>query len=333
MAPVCDQEGCPIQSEGRCLEGFPTGEGCPHLHEGEEPAAASEEDSAEESFANEDAVPEVEEMVHLAGDAALTPAEAHDVASEHGARLVLVAGEFEAGKTTLGVELYGRFLLGAYEGWKFGGSHTLIALDKRYFPTRYASGREKAVTERTQTGHEGLLHFRLASDGREFALLLSDYRGERFENIIDGASVQEETPIARRADATLVLINGVKIADSKLRQESIVRTRLLIGGLTDGGGVTRGRPMAIVLTKADLIDEATAQWFNTRASELSSFATERGAIPTLFHVAARPDDSPDDPVNLEQLFNWMVNPPVNAVEAPAYTPEPAHRLYWQFTLR
>ena len=165
---------------------------------------------------------EIDQLVQLGGDESLTATEAHEFAAEHGAAVILLAGEFEAGKTTLIVEMYSRFLDGPVDGWLFAGSNTLVALDKRHLPTRYASGNAAATTERTQPEHEGLLHLRVVKDERTVPLFFTDLRGERFEHVADGVAAADEVPYAARANRTLVLIDGERIGDLALRQTAII---------------------------------------------------------------------------------------------------------------
>lgn len=343
MALACEQADCPIATEGRCLEGLPNGEGCPHLRtddsssadgdatavadNGENPDAEAEQLQSPEASGEEDE----EQLVQLSGGESLSVVEAHDAAAEYGARVVLLAGEFEAGKTTLIVELYARFLHGSFAGWMFGGSQTLIALDGRHFPTRYRSGREIPATDRTQPEHEGLLHLRLSQGSRHVALFLADMRGERFEHIIDGVPVQEELPLAHRADRTMILVDGAKLADATLRQDAIQRARLLIGGLTDESGLAPDRPLAIAITKRDLVDEPGLAWFDEKAAELSTFATERGARPMVMHVAARPEDASETPQNLAEVLDWMTAEGEPGLPKVGFASQPDDRLFWRFS--
>jgi hypothetical protein len=322
VVSVCDEPGCPIATEGRCLEGFPDGAGCPHLQpaaatvDGDERPATDADDSEldatgsgdEESPEGDEESPEEEEeeWVQLGSDVALSVSEADDVAGERGATVVLVAGEYEAGKTTLLVELYARFLHGSFDGWAFAGSRTLMAFDKRHFPTRQASGRSTPTTERTQDEDMRVLHLRLASGPREVVLMPSDIRGEFFEHLIDGAPVADEVPLAARSDKVLILINGAKIADGYQRQEAMMRAQMLVGALTEKGGVSRGCPTAIVLAKADLVDEAGLRWFEEEAARLQEWARERGVQASVLLVAARPDAAPDEPEHLEEILRFLV---------------------------
>ena len=332
VEPTCDQPDCPIATEGRCLEGFPSGQGCPHLQLAESPLT----DAPTETIPEPESEPEgseTAEWLTLEGGESLSSAEAHTVAAEYGATTVLLAGESESGKTTLIVELYARFLEGPVNGWKFGGSKTLFALDRRHLPTRYASGRSKATTERTQPEHEGLLHLRLAKNGRMLSPFLTDLRGERFEHVADGVPASTEVPFVRQAYHTLILVDGQRISATSTRQQAIHRARQLIGGLTESDAVPTGRPMAIVLTKRDLLATASFKWFEAQAKGLASFASSRGAIPTVMSLAARPDANPDSPEGLERMLSWM-SEEEEALEADIAGSDDGStgRQFWRFSI-
>ena len=292
----CDLEDCPISTEGRCLEGFENGADCPHL-------VTANGDSDDQQV---EAGDEADTWVHLGGDDSLSTLEADQLAGEYGATVVLVAGEYESGKTTLLVELYGRFLIGPFCGLKFAGTRTLDAFDKRHFPTRYDSGWQAPTSEHTSDEDMRVLHLRLWNGARHRVLMPTDIKGEFFERVIDGRDVQEEVPIAHRADKTLVLIDGASISDTSRRQQAMQRARLLIGGLTEEGGLQGGRPLAIVLAKQDLLDSESQSWFDENVSALVEQAQNRGAGPVdVIQIAARPDDDPDNPRNLEAILNWI----------------------------
>jgi hypothetical protein len=140
------------------------------------------------------------------------------------------------------------------------------------------------------------------------SLLLSDIKGEFVRQVIDGAPLREELPLAVRADRTAVLIDGEKIASMYTRQEAVTRARVLIGALTDPGGVPDGRPLAVILAKKDKVDSEGLDWFTAEADQLRAFAEERGARGTTVNTAARPDNAPHRPEGLDDFLAWVVAP-------------------------
>ena len=335
-ALVCEQEGCPFAADGRCLEGLPNGEGCPHLHPvaAAEPAlAATAEPEAElqpEAVAPPAGASPREQMTELGGEDSLSIAAADALAAKWGSIVTLIAGEQNAGKTTLLVELYAQFLKGPFAGWSFGGSDCLIALDRRYDGARGA-GPAPPEVEHTVDEEMRLIDLRLRdATGRCVNLLLSDIKGEFVRQVIEGEPVSNELPLAVRADRAAVVIDGEKIGDRHRREQALTRARLAIGALTDPGGLPRGRPVAILLTKHDRLDKEAREWFTGRAEELRAFAQQRGSPATTLITAARPEGTPHRPEGLADVLAWLVAPPLVAkpLELAATPAQPADRSFW-----
>ena len=241
------------------------------------------------------------------GDASLDLTDASRVAAEIGAIVILLAGAHDAGKTTLLVELYAQFLDGPCRNLRFAGSKTLDALDYRQFASRLGSGNEVPNTERTGETDMRLLHLRLSDQkGNHKALMPSDLKGELFEDLIAGVdSVDSIIPLARRADRTIVLVDGERIADPALRQSATLRVRQLIGALTESGGLCLYNPLLIALSKKDLLDETSVAWWDVEAQGLVEHARRRGLTNVeRMEVAARPANH-TAPIGLVDLLEWM----------------------------
>lgn len=330
---ICEQAGCPLVTEGQCLEGFTEVDACPHTRPASEVddtddvdrCDVKDADTGGDDDADEDNPAADSRWVFLGGDAPLSVQEADQLAAHAPCRVVLVAGEFESGKTTLVVELYAQFLQGSFGGAHFGGSRTLRALDKRHHPAREKSGHVTPKTERTADEDMRLLHLRLRRHGRLQDLLLSDVKGEFFENIVDGAGVAREVPLATRADLCLLMVDGASVANTIHRQSAVTRARLLLGGLCESDGLRPGTTIAIVLTKIDLIAPADRPWAEAQLTELRQWALGRGFDATALCVAARPPDGP--PEGLELLLDYFLPPPrPRKVAVPPA--EPCDRQFW-----
>jgi len=268
------------------------------------------------------------------GEESLDLVEASVVAAEIDATVILVAGVQDSGKTTLLVELYAQFLKGTCGGLRFAGSKTLDALDYRHFASRVDSGNPEAETERTQDSDMRLLHLRLCDqDGNHQALMPSDLKGELFEELINGREIVENViPLARRADKTILLIDGGRVAKPASRQSAIRKARLLIGALTEPGGLHHDSPLLIALSKRDLLDEAAAAWSEAQSRGLAGHALERGLAHVRYlEVAARPKNGAK-PTGLVDVLKWMwekVDRP--AVTSPTVPPQ-SNRVFVTGTL-
>lgn len=349
---VCEQPGCPVAIDGRCFEGFADPAGCPHVHGlTANPANATEGsdvnqnhlEAADADFADpeldvdeDDAEAKEQgagvegarvEWIALGGDAALTLADADDVAQQAPCRVVLIAGEFDTGKTTLIVELYAQLLHGPFAGTEFGGSRTLRAFDRRHHPARADSGGTSPTTDRTAETDMRLLHLRLRRHDRVTSLLVSDVWGEFFENIVDGAAAAEQVPLAGRADLCILAVDGEQLAIPAERQVAATRARVLLGGLTEPGALRPTTPISIVATKADRLANPSARsWAEQRLQSLREFAESRGHPSVVQLVAARPPDGAPTQ-GLDALLDHILPPP----QAPSPTTaesRPADRQFW-----
>lgn len=279
----------------------------------QEQAVALDSDTVDEIDASA-TTPDVAplDVVLDGGDAALSIEEANLVATEFGTTVVLIAGGQSTGKTTMGVTIWSQFLEGPFADFRFAGSRTLDAFDQRHFASRVSSGNSHAETERTESEDMRVLHLRVASASQDVVdLMLSDIRGEFFEDLINGLPPTGGLlPLVRRADKVLVIVDGDRVAAAADRQTAIREARLLIGRLTDPGWMDSDTPLQVTLTKLDLIDsEATLAWYGDQETKLVRFAHDRGLVNvTAARISARPT-----PIGFEDLLVWIV--------APAYRPE------------
>jgi hypothetical protein len=345
VAVGCAQPDCPVLEDGRCLEGL--GEECPHVRwsdevEAQEGDAATAEDAEDEPGSellhpSEEgegpAEPDTgeEEHIELGGGDSITLSQAEELAQAHSAYVVLIAGEFRSGKTTLVAEIYGRFLRGPYRSWSFAGSQTLYALDRRYHRTREKSGLDKPDMPRTPDEEMRVLDLRLISQQRRLSLMFSDVRGELFDNISQGAPVESEVPLAARANAVVVLLNGFKLRDWADRGEALNLFRQLIAGLAEDGGVPVGTPLAIVLSKRDLLADEDLEWFERHETKLRELAARVGYGPVaVFPLAACPEEPPHEPDGLDPLFDWLCEPRQEAISLDSSGDLADPRSFWRW---
>lgn len=271
---------------------------------------ADEELAEVEPLAVDDASPPDDDIVLDAGYQALRLVDASAVAADIDAAMILIAGPQDAGKTTLLVQIYAQFLHGPFTDFRFAGSATLDAFDRRHYLARVSSGRSTADTERTEDEDLRVLHLRLANGvGAHQALLLSDIKGEVFEDLLLGNGVADGlVQLAQRADKVALVIDGERIAELATRQGAVFQARQLIGALSEPGRVRAESPMQIILLKRDLLNDEQLAWFEAESAKLQQFATSRGLIAvTGAAISARPKDH-GLPVGLEDLLHWMVAP-------------------------
>jgi hypothetical protein len=308
----CALSSCPLLVDGTCLEGFPDPVQCPNYLNDlvDDMVAEVETDNAEagaidvaEKLSDVEVAPTLERYV--GGDEALSASEAGSITASRATSVVLVAGEYESGKTTLVVELFAQFLAGPFAGWSFGGSRTLAAFDKRHRPARLSSGARHATTERTQDDDMRLLHLEFKRGEDRANLLISDVKGEFFDDLTSGGNVAERVPLAARADMCIFVLNGAQLVEPSSRGAAFWRARLTLGALTEPEGLDGGIPVIFVISKCDLLTVEQLDAAVQAAQPLVDFAHERGLTAEMLAVSARPLDTHKMPIGLEKLLAWL----------------------------
>jgi hypothetical protein len=276
------------------------------------------------SSTHDEAAPDRRERV--AGDRPLTLLAASEVLNDRPCIVVLVAGEANAGKTTLLGELWAQFLRGSFSGWDFAGSRTLLALSELQALARASSGRSNPDTVRTRSEEPQLLHLAVQDDYKRSELLLSDVRGEYFEPVINGQVLGDRMTLASRADRCILLLSGEDYATRGGRARTLSRARQLLGGLTVTGGLTTRIPMLLAWSKADLIEESER---DNALAMLSSLANEFGAEvdATVSLIGARPEIGPQ--LGLDSALRWLVSADEAAGPLVALVDDHSDRMFWR----
>lgn len=306
---TCSVLDCPLQQGGACLEAFDDPVECPNTFEAEsaqreEPEAAQSQATAEEGGAPES---RALRFVTFESGESLGLSQANDLRAERPCRLILIAGEVKAGKSTLLVELFGKFLKGPYQGWSFAGSSTLKAFDRVHSPSRESSGLSLPETARTADEGMRFLHLRLSSEGRT-DLMLSELSGERFKGVIEGASIKDQIPVAEAADRCLVLVDGNLMLAASTRARTFARARRLIGGLTEEGGLSPDTPTLILATKSDLWGPTVDAHVRDESEALVAFGRARGLDASWAALAARPPNGETLESGMTEVLTWMLEP-------------------------
>ena len=153
------------------------------------------------------------------------------------------------------------------------------------------------------------MHLRLVEPrlSRPVTLLLSDAKGELYENVINGTPVAEELDAVARGDFLLILVDGAEVDDDMRRSAALHRARLLLGGLLDRDGFPNGRPVGLVLSRADLARPSARRWWAAEAKKLQKLAEDQGCPTIVAQVAARPETDPDFSAGLDEVFSGVVD--------------------------
>lgn len=295
----------------------------PELRRSSDRSGSSPADDLEPA-AEPEPEPDAEPIIEMWSGRPLTAAQADAVTRQRRARVVLVAGMAESGKTTLMASLFDRFQRGPFAGYRFGGSRTLMAFEERCFDSRLASGRSEFVTPRTRIGGPGaeLLHLNLEHvESREYeTLLLPDLPAERFEAATNEVATWHSLPIADRIDRLTILVDGESLLRDDERWTSTAKSETLLRGALEAAVVV---PEAIdlIVTKWDKVVAAHAEAVAEEAEAMLMRTGARVAGTALHpavHCAARstnPDIEPGFGL-AELLHRWLAPLPQAAADRP-----------------
>lgn len=284
----CEQADCPIARGGRCLEGFEPPSGCSHyIVEDVVPADFAMPESTE-------AMPEP--MVALPDGGHLTDESVARVLRAVPARVVVLAGSSDAGKTTILTSIYELLRQGGFADWRFAGSKTLAAFERRCHDSRGASGRERPVTAHTGLPDSGYLHLRLKLkqllNQPINDLIFTDFPGEFFDKARDSKASCQKLTILQRADHIAVLVDGEKLASSNTRHNALENASSFIRSCIDADMCGTNTCVELVISKSDLLQNADAALRTavTRTHErLAAKHSSQLARIDLAYIAARPD--------------------------------------------
>lgn len=292
------------------------------------PAPAEEELPGEQLLDEEAVEPEATERREplITTDQFLTLADTEDLAERHGLTVVLIAGEYESGKTTLLVALWNSLLNhGAITDAHFAGSRTALGFERRAWLARLACRGEKPDTDRTHESENGFLHLRLAAHDRMREVLLSDVAGETFKQVRYGTPFRDKIEWLDSVNVALFLIDGGDFADDGRRSSTLSNTRRLIGQLRESGATPT---VAVALAKADLITTELREKWSREGQVLLDLAREIDSGAVLLEVTARPPGG-EDPAGLQDVLGVILKPP--SASAAVFQPMRAERMIGRVT--
>jgi hypothetical protein len=285
-AVACPQPGCQIAASGRCLEGFDPPETCPHQREmhnaADEPVGYVEQD-----------------LIPLPSGEAMTDVQAATVAASGPTKLIVIAGPYGSGKTTILTALFEAFQEAPFGNYTFRGSRTLVGFERRCHLGRKESGQESAETSHT-SARAGIrfLHLDLAFRGvhglTNAGVLLSDISGELFKRVRDSRAAVDGIESFRRADHLCIVIDGEKLVSRETRQVARNDSRSILRSIIEAEVLSKTCAIELAVTKWDVIVEASQT--GTDVSLKPFIADTITAIETIslgrqfrvFEVAARP---------------------------------------------
>lgn len=177
------------------------------------------------------------------------------------ARVIVLAGPFGSGKTSLLAAIYDLFGRGPVGGYTFAGSETFRAFERRCHPSRIASERAEAAAGRTTLDWDPkLLHLRLrSSEGVLTNILMTDPSGEVFRVARDSTDDCRKLSIVKRADVLALCLDGDGLAKRRTRAAIIADGRTLLRSMLDSGMLGQSSHVQVLFTKADKLAAAEDQ--------------------------------------------------------------------------
>lgn len=278
----------------------------------------------------EEAVPE---FIELFSGAALSAADAEVITLRSRTHLVVFAGAEGSGKTTVLASIYERLNQGAFAGFKFAGSRTLLGFEEICHLNRLASGGAQPDTQRTRlTDETKYYHLTLSPIESATArrdVLLSAMSGELFRMARDSREDAERLTFLRRADTIVVLVDGERLATSTQRTNAQADAADILESMLDANMVSRSCRVEIVFSKLDRIIAAGPAALDFIAKTHEKFEVKfRGRVPHLSfrRIAARPaplsvPDSLDDGL-ADALVAWTTLAPSSSTDEHLGQPAP-----------
>ena len=311
---LCVEPGCTFDTDGVCLEGFVAGKGCPYKSqqtEGDPPESATEPNALSDGW------------ILLPDGYELSLDSTADITRASEAKVVVVAGESEAGKTTLITCIFEHFSVGAYGGQQFAWSDTVLAFERACYPSRISSEGEEAETERTKRLIPRFFHLQVRSEaGKLTDLLVTDMSGEVYRRVVDNQ--ENATSLGRfirRADFFVLLLDGKRLASKELRQDGFRRGLLLLEALLQAQVLSKMCPVRVLIAKYDLLvpeeaNENTIKFIEYVEAEYKRFGAKHFSDFTVSRISSRPkkNSSLDYGFGVDSLFSeWVTTdrPEVN----------------------
>lgn len=311
----CGRHDCEIATTGVCAEGLQPVESCPFF--GKE---LPEEIDNDDSLLSDQSLTWIDpEKVPLPAGDALDVNAVDEFLRWRPAIFVAIVGDRDSGKTTFISAIYDRYRRGPFAGHIFAGSRTLVGFEQRAHPARAASGLSRPETTRTPlSAGPHFLHFTLAPTAQpheRYDLMLSDRAGEIYRQARSDSALIADLVEVAKADCTVLLLDGERIADPVERAEAMQATRQNLRALLDGGALDSNAIVQVVTTKIDLLLEHPErdtvehhkQLFCDRL--LQDFGPRVREL-TFWDIAARAPDPEFEPaLGVEALVcSWLEEP-------------------------
>lgn len=285
MAFSCNNQDCTVAATGKCLLLHEPPETCPHIVDREQAVTPPAEEPAGSDGNFEDNVA----RRFFPGNE-LGSADAAELMRGRYGTLIVVLGQYDAGKTCFLASLY---LMTACRGigddLVFAGSLTLNGFEARARKMReWKNGAlPKQLADHTNLADEraaSLVHLALRereAGRRQFDLLITDLPGEWSTDLISNAEVASRFRFIDRADGIVITLDGPML-NGPGRHTAINNAKLLITRMAETLGVDRSMPLVLMVTKCDELEMQVPP----ATARVEEHARQYGFEPKVIPVAA-----------------------------------------------
>lgn len=292
----CNQQGCPFNTSGECLESISPVEECPYFYIAESNIENKKDLLVEKNDVNEDnSVNElIEDHVHLFSGEEIEPNEIKNISFHYPITLIMVIGESDSGKTTMLSTLFDLFQERPFADMYFSGSKTQIGFEKRCYLSRVNSGRVNPDTERTKSKSLAFLHLALRNQNLltpRKHLLLSDVSGELFASALNTNEDMQRLGIIKKSDYILYIIDGKRLVDLETRQNAKTNVEIFIRRAIENGLINSNSNIDFAFSKWDLIigNEKAMNFQQKVIQSLERLLTDAGVKANFYRISSRPE--------------------------------------------
>ncbi|MBR1154617.1 TRAFAC clade GTPase domain-containing protein [Bradyrhizobium sp. JYMT SZCCT0428] len=241
---ICKEQGCIVQSDGKCLLNHDPVESCPNY--GADVEDAVEPDTEDEQRSAPPVAIWSSDKLSTTGLSALS--------RRRKLRVVALVGEEKVGKTTLLTSIFEAYCKGPFAGLTFAGSETLLAFAKLHSFALLNSGRLSPTVPRTSR-RDPLSFFHLAlarSGGRTIDLAIADRSGETYADARTSTDLIGTLTEFDLAERVCFLLDGARLSSKDDRTAYSRNFRQMINALNDNGALAHAKAIEILSTKLDI---------------------------------------------------------------------------------
>ena len=272
-------------------------------------------------------------MEFLSSGDELISKEAEAIKRDFGAKLIVIAGESDSGKTTVLSCVHEIFRDGSYAGYLFARSRTLPAFERVCHDSRAESGRQTPETERTSMAegirffHLGVRHESLKAPTQH--LLISNISGEAFREIRSSSNEALKMDFIKSADHFALVIDGAQLAKPAKRALARSHSQKVLRRLIEEGLLDKSSQVDVLFSKWDCLDSILKsttdkphlqEFLADFEAQLRRFEGDLGRL-RFFQIAARPPSSNvlKEGHGLEKVFRSWVEESAVEIERPSTT--------------